>query len=122
MCWGMNPAVGGPNLTLEREALDKLDWLVAVDLWETETAALLEAARRQPGRHPDRGLPAARRGVLREGRQHHQQRPLDPVALQGASSRPARRANDLWIIVALMRRVQELYAARAGRTRADHRA
>jgi formate dehydrogenase major subunit len=39
MCWGMNPAVGGPNLTLGREALDELEWLVAVDLWETETAA-----------------------------------------------------------------------------------
>jgi formate dehydrogenase major subunit len=38
MCWGMNPAVGGPNVNMERKALDNLDWLVAADLWETETA------------------------------------------------------------------------------------
>ncbi len=34
---GQNPAVGGPNSRFEREALDKLDWLVLVELWETET-------------------------------------------------------------------------------------
>jgi formate dehydrogenase major subunit len=39
MCWGQNPAVGGPNSNLERTALHNLEWLVAVDLWETETAA-----------------------------------------------------------------------------------
>ncbi len=39
MCWGQNPAVCGPNVNMERKALEKLDWLVAVDLWETETAA-----------------------------------------------------------------------------------
>ncbi len=37
-CFGQNPAVSGPNLTKERDALAKLDWLVAIDLWETETA------------------------------------------------------------------------------------
>ena len=39
MCWGQNPAVGGPNANQERQALSRLDWLVCVDLWETETAA-----------------------------------------------------------------------------------
>jgi formate dehydrogenase major subunit len=39
MCWGQNPAVGGPSAKFEREALGKLDWLVCSDLWETETAA-----------------------------------------------------------------------------------
>jgi formate dehydrogenase major subunit len=37
-CLGQNPAVAGPNCGKERSALDKLDWLVCVDLWETETA------------------------------------------------------------------------------------
>ena len=37
-CFGQNPAVGGPNVNMEREALHKLDWLVAIDLWDTETA------------------------------------------------------------------------------------
>ena len=36
---GQNPAVSGPNSTLERKALEKLDWLVVRDLFETETAA-----------------------------------------------------------------------------------
>ncbi|HEY9160362.1 MAG TPA: molybdopterin-dependent oxidoreductase, partial [Desulfomonilia bacterium] len=40
MCvWGMNPAVGAPSAKMVRRALAKLDWLVAVDLWETETAS-----------------------------------------------------------------------------------
>jgi formate dehydrogenase major subunit len=37
-CMGQNPAVGGPNARFERKALENLEWLVAVDLFETETA------------------------------------------------------------------------------------
>lgn len=37
-CFGQNPAVGGPNAKLARDALDKLDWLVVADLFEHETA------------------------------------------------------------------------------------
>jgi len=36
-CMGQNPAVAGPNALKERKALEKLDWLVAADLWETDT-------------------------------------------------------------------------------------
>jgi formate dehydrogenase-N alpha subunit len=36
--WGQNPAVAGPNSNLERDALAKLEWMVMVELWETETA------------------------------------------------------------------------------------
>ena len=36
--FGQNPAVGGPNAKKEREALERLDWMVAVDLWETDTS------------------------------------------------------------------------------------
>lgn len=42
MCWGSNPAVGGPSSSWERSALQHLDWLVCVDLWKTETAAFWE--------------------------------------------------------------------------------
>lgn len=38
MVWGQNPAVGGPNALRERRAMEKLDWMMAVDLWETETS------------------------------------------------------------------------------------
>jgi formate dehydrogenase major subunit len=37
-CFGQNPAVGGPNCNKERDALANLDWLVAVDLFESDTS------------------------------------------------------------------------------------
>ncbi|OEH85208.1 formate dehydrogenase-N subunit alpha [Desulfuribacillus stibiiarsenatis] len=39
ICWGQNPMVGGPNSNKERAAMANLDWLVSIDLYETETAA-----------------------------------------------------------------------------------
>jgi formate dehydrogenase-N alpha subunit len=39
MMFGTNPIVGGPNAGKEQEALSKLKWMVAIDLWETETSA-----------------------------------------------------------------------------------
>ena len=35
--FGQNPIVGGPNANGEQQALNNLDWMVAVDLWKTET-------------------------------------------------------------------------------------
>lgn len=46
--WGQNPAVGGPQAGLERKALENLDWMVAVDIFETETASFW----RRPGINP----------------------------------------------------------------------
>ena len=37
--WGMNPACSGPNADMTRKAMEKLDWMVNVNLWETETGA-----------------------------------------------------------------------------------
>ena len=48
VCMGQNPAVGGPNARLERKALEKLDWLVMMDLFETETATFWKG----PGVNP----------------------------------------------------------------------
>ncbi|HJX02959.1 MAG TPA: molybdopterin-dependent oxidoreductase, partial [Dehalococcoidia bacterium] len=48
ICWGQNPAVGGPNSNFEREALDKLEWMVCVDLWETDTSVFWK----RPGVNP----------------------------------------------------------------------
>ncbi len=45
---GQNPAVCGPNSRFERQALRKLDWLVVMDLFETETAAIWK----EPGIDP----------------------------------------------------------------------
>jgi anaerobic selenocysteine-containing dehydrogenase len=38
MVWGMNPAVSSPNLNQAYNALAKLEWLAAFDLWETDTS------------------------------------------------------------------------------------
>ena len=37
IAWGQNPIVGGPNANLEAAAMEKLDWFVGVDLWDTES-------------------------------------------------------------------------------------
>jgi len=42
-CMGQNPAVSGPNARMERQALNNLDWLVVIDLFETETASFWKA-------------------------------------------------------------------------------
>ncbi|MCL6573113.1 MAG: formate dehydrogenase-N subunit alpha, partial [Bacillus sp. (in: Bacteria)] len=42
--FGTNPIVGGPNAGKEKEALANLKWLVAIDLWETETSSFWQKA------------------------------------------------------------------------------
>ncbi len=46
--WGENPPVSGPNCTKEAKAMENLDWLVCVDLFESETAAFWK----RPGADP----------------------------------------------------------------------
>ena len=46
--WGQNAAVGGPNANKERKALEKLKWMVCVDLFKTETAEFWK----RPGVNP----------------------------------------------------------------------
>jgi formate dehydrogenase major subunit len=46
--FGQNPAAGSPNARLHRKALQQLDWLVTIDLYETETAAFWYAAPEHP--------------------------------------------------------------------------
>src|SRR5215831_13888701 len=36
-CFGQNPAVGGPNSNFARAAMDKLEWMVAADIFENES-------------------------------------------------------------------------------------
>lgn len=46
--FGQNPAVGGPNARLQRDAMRKLKWLVAFDLFETESASVWYADPQGP--------------------------------------------------------------------------
>jgi formate dehydrogenase major subunit len=112
-CWGQNPAVGGPNSFAERQALQELDWLVAVDLWETETCAFWQ----EPG--VDAAaidteifvLPAAcsyekEGSVVNSGRwSQWRWKALDP---------PGEAMPDLEIVKELMLKVIELYETEGG--------
>ena len=110
---GQNPAVGGPNSNMERTAMDKLDWMVVMDLWETETAAFWK----RPGVNPaDINtevflLPAAG-AVEREGSVTNSGRwvqwrwkAVDP---------PGDAQEDMWITNQIMRAVRDLYAREGG--------
>jgi formate dehydrogenase major subunit len=46
--WGQNPAVGGANANMNRRAMENLDWMVAVNLWDTETSSFWQ----RPGVNP----------------------------------------------------------------------
>jgi formate dehydrogenase-N alpha subunit len=113
ICWGQNPAVGGPNAFAERQALQNLDWLVSVDLWDTETCSFWE----EPGLDPADiqtevfSLPAAASyekegSIVNSGRwSQWRWKAVDPVGEAKA---------DLEIIVELMLEVIKLYEAEGG--------
>ncbi len=48
-CFGQNPAVGGPNSNFARSALDRLEWLVGVDLFENESYGFWKRPGVKPG-------------------------------------------------------------------------
>ena len=48
LVWGMNPAVGSSNLNQTYNALTKLKWMAAFDLWETDTSVFWK----RPGASP----------------------------------------------------------------------
>lgn len=105
---GQNPAVGGPNSKVERKALENLDWLVAADLWETDTAAFWE----RPGVDPAKIktevflLPAAssveKEGSISNSGRWGQWR-------YAAVAPPGDAKSDLWILDRLHKRLKELY-------------
>jgi formate dehydrogenase-N alpha subunit len=105
--WGQNPAVAGPNSNMEREALGKLDWMVMVELWMTETATFWK----RPGVDPATIktevflLPAAS-SVEKEG----------SIANSGRWTQwrykcqepPGMAKSDGWIIQQLVKKLKEL--------------
>jgi formate dehydrogenase major subunit len=109
--WGQNPAVGGPNAKRERAALAKLKWLVAVDIFETETASFWYKA---PGVNPANIdtevflLPAAisyeKEGSIANSGRWIQWRwkALEP---------PGQAKSDLWIADKLFKAIRKAYQA-----------
>ncbi len=110
---GQNPAVSGPNSNMERKAMENLDWLVVVDLWETETADFWK----RPGANPaeigtEVFLLPAGSFVEREGSVTNSGRwvqwrykAVDPLG---------DAKEDMWIINQIMRQVRDLYASQGG--------
>ncbi len=106
---GQNPAVSGPNAKVERAAMDKLEWYVAVDLWETESMAFWK----RPGADPNEigtevfMLPAAgsmeKQGSVTNSGRWAQWR-------HEAVEPPGEARSDLWIITRLQRELAKLYA------------
>ena len=110
---GHNTAVSGPNVNLERAGLDKLDWLVVCDLWETETAAHWK----RPGVDPSRigtevFLLPAKASMEKEG----------SITNSGRWSQwrykccdgPDMARSDLWIVTELIKKLKELYDMEGG--------
>lgn len=106
---GMNPAVGGSNQNLVREALGKLKWLVVIDLWETETAAFWKRPWVNPVDIKTEVflLPAAasyeKEGSITNSGRWAQWRwkAIDP---------PGDAKDDLWILNRLALKLKELYS------------
>jgi len=106
--WGQNPAVGGPSALKEREALAQLDWLVTVELWETETAAFWKDPEVDPSKIDTECwlLPAAssveKEGSITNSGRWAQWR-------YKAVEPPGEARDDLWIMTQLLTRLQALY-------------
>ena len=106
--WGQNPAVGGPMARAERKAMEQLDWLVTVDLFETETASFWQAPDVNPADIKTECflLPASysyeKEGtVTNSGRWIQYRWPaVDPLG---------QAQSDAWIIDQLVTAVQKLY-------------
>jgi formate dehydrogenase major subunit len=111
---GQNPAVGGPDSDRETSALGGLDWMICVDLWQTETANFWRNPDvTQPGdiRTEVFLLPAAasfeKEGSITNSGRWAQWRPKAVEPLGKAKS-------DLWFIDRLARELRRLYAREGG--------
>lgn len=108
--WGQNPAVGGPHAKAERAAMANLDWLVVIDLFETESANFWRA----PGIDPTAIrtevflLPAAasfeKQGSITNSGRWIQWR-------YQALKPPGEARPDLWIADRLYKAIRAAYAA-----------
>lgn len=108
IAWGQNPAVGGPSSFQGRKALEKLDWLVAVDLFETETAAFWHRPEADPTKIQTEVffLPAAM-SYEKEGTVSNSGRWLQ--FRYKAVNPPGQAKSDLWIADRLFKAVKKEY-------------
>ncbi len=113
MCWGQNPAVGGPNANLERKAMDNLDWMVVADIWHTETADFWK----RPGVNPadiktEVFLLPALNSFEKEGSVTNSGR-WSQWRYKAADG-PGAALDDLWMLDYLARKLMDMYASEGG--------
>jgi formate dehydrogenase major subunit len=114
ICWGTNPAVGGPNANFERQAMDKLKWMVAVDLWETETCSIWqpEVCDDPANQQTEFFLLPAACSYEKEGSVVNSGR-WAQWRWKGAEP-PGEAHHDLWIVNQITMKLRELYDAEGG--------
>jgi formate dehydrogenase major subunit len=111
---GTNPIVGGPNSNRGGQALEKLDWLVAVDLWETESSIFWKRKGANPAQIKTEVflLPAAS-SVEKEGSVSNSGRWAQ--WRYKAQNPPGTAKADLDIIDMIFREVRSLYKKEGGK-------
>ncbi len=114
-CMGMNPAVGGQNARLVREALASLDWLVVRDVHEIETASFwYEAPEARCGEVLPRDIPTeifllpAALTPEKDGSYTNTQRLVQWH--DKAVDPPGDCGSEAWFVYQLGRRLKTLYA------------
>ncbi len=109
VCMGQNPAVGGPNARFERKAMENLEWLVVMDLFETETASFWKGPTVQPKDIKTEVflLPAAdaleKAGSIVTSGRRSQWRPV-------VAAVPGEAKYDIWILSRLAKALKDVYA------------
>ena len=85
----MNGVAIGPNSQKNIDALKKAEWLVVCEIYPDETSEFWKSPgiyQRGDEADPDHGVPAARRGVRREGRHLRQLGALAAMEERGAAA------------------------------------
>ncbi len=109
LCIGQNPAVGGQNAEFQRQGMEKLEWMVVRDYFETETAAFWK----RPGVDPKSiqtevfFLPAAHAAEC-DGTFTNTSRLLQKH--DKAVDPPDDARSDLWFTWHLINRMKQAYA------------
>ena len=106
---GQNPAAGGVNAGFHRAALEKLDWMVMRDLYETETAAYWKRDGIDPTKIPTEVffLPAASH-IEKEGSFTNTQRLIQ--YRDQAIDPPDDARSENWFVTELYERLKKFYA------------
>jgi formate dehydrogenase-N alpha subunit len=113
MVWGQNPAVGGPDANLERRAMDRLDWMVVADMWQTETANFWKRPGADPAKiNTEVFLLPAVGSFEKEGSVTNSGRWMQ-WRYKGADG-PGEAMDDLWMLDQFAKKLKALYAAEGG--------